>query len=88
MKRAYSISSNMPTQLRRAVEEAVTKGHVDYLVCTSTLLQGVNTSGTQHLHVPTGARKVSPAGLRRDFWNLSGRAGRLRREFQGNIFLI
>jgi len=23
-----------------------------------------------------------------DFWNLSGRAGRLRREFQGNIFLI
>jgi hypothetical protein len=23
-----------------------------------------------------------------DFWNLSGRAGRLRKEFQGNIFLI
>jgi hypothetical protein len=23
-----------------------------------------------------------------DFWNLAGRAGRLRREFQGNIYMI
>ncbi|GGI90824.1 hypothetical protein GCM10007973_28920 [Polymorphobacter multimanifer] len=34
--------SNIPTQLRRAIEAAVSSGEVDFLVCTSTLLQGVN----------------------------------------------
>src|SRR5690606_24792136 len=30
------------------------------------------------------SKPLSPA----DFWNLSGRAGRLKKEFTGNIFLI
>jgi superfamily II DNA/RNA helicase len=79
--------SNMPTQLRRAVEEAVTKGQVDYLVCTSTLLQGVNLP-VRNIFMCQPERGKSHPLDSTDFWNLSGRAGRLRREFQGNIFLI
>jgi hypothetical protein len=79
--------SNMPTQLRRAVEEAVAKGHVDYLVCTSTLLQGVNLP-VRNIFMCQPERGKSHPLDSTDFWNLSGRAGRLRREFQGNIFLI
>jgi len=79
--------SNMPTQLRRAVEEAVSKGHVDYLVCTSTLLQGVNLP-VRNIFMCRPERGKSHPLDSTDFWNLSGRAGRLRKEFQGNIFLI
>jgi hypothetical protein len=79
--------SNMPTQLRRAVEQAVAKGHVDYLVCTSTLLQGVNLP-VRNIFMCQPERGKSHPLDSTDFWNLSGRAGRLRREFQGNIFLI
>jgi DEAD/DEAH box helicase len=79
--------SNIPTQLRRAVEEAVSLGHVDYLVCTSTLLQGVNLPAKNIFMCAPEKGRSRPLEST-DFWNLSGRAGRLRREFQGNIFLI
>ncbi len=79
--------SNIPTQLRRAVEEAVSNGHVDYLVCTSTLLQGVNLP-VRNIFMCSPEKGKSRPLESTDFWNLSGRAGRLRRDFQGNIFLI
>jgi len=79
--------SNIPTQLRRSVEEAVSRGHVDYLVCTSTLLQGVNLPVKNIFMCAPEKGRTQPLDST-DFWNLAGRAGRLRREFQGNIFLI
>lgn len=79
--------SNIPTQLRRAIEQAVATGHVDYLVCTSTLLQGVNLPVKNIFMCAPEKGRTRPLEST-DFWNLSGRAGRLRREFQGNIFLI
>jgi hypothetical protein len=79
--------SNIPTQLRRAIEAAVSRGEVDYLVCTSTLLQGVNLPARNiFMCAPEKGARKPPEST--DFWNLAGRAGRLRREFQGNIFLI
>jgi len=79
--------SNMPTQVRQAVEDAFTDGTVNFLVCTSTLLQGVNLPAKNvFMCKPEKGRTHSLEGA--DFWNLAGRAGRLRREFQGNIFLI
>ncbi len=79
--------SNMPTQLRVAVEDAVAAGDVDYLVCTSTLLQGVNLPARNiFMFRPEKGQGIPLRGV--DFWNLSGRAGRLLREFQGNIFLV
>lgn len=79
--------SNMPTQLRIAIERAVAAGEVDFLVCTSTLLQGVNLPVRNIFMFRPEKGQHSPLqGV--DFWNLAGRAGRLLREFQGNIFLI
>ncbi|MGH6882481.1 MAG: helicase-related protein, partial [Hypericibacter sp.] len=79
--------SNIPTQLRRAVEAAVSAGHIDFLVCTSTLLHGVNLPAKNIFMCAPEKGRTRPLEST-DFWNLSGRAGRLRREFQGNIFLI
>nr|WP_249787546.1 hypothetical protein [Bradyrhizobium sp. NBAIM03] len=77
----------MPTQIRTAVEEAVARGDIDYLVCTTTLLQGVNLSAKNlFLCRPQKGDNVPLESV--DFWNLVGRAGRLMKEFQGNIFLI
>jgi replicative superfamily II helicase len=79
--------SNIPTQLRRAIEAAVASGEVDFLVCTSTLLQGVNLPA-KNIFMFAPEKGKTKALESTDFWNLSGRAGRLKREFQGNIFLI
>lgn len=79
--------SNMPTQLRLAIELAVVRGDIKYLVCTSTLLQGVNLPAKNiFMFRPEKGQHQPLRGA--DFWNLSGRAGRLLSEFQGTIFLI
>lgn len=77
----------VPALLRRAVENAVSLGDIDFLVCTSTLLQGINLPAKNiFLYKPEkGSKKPLKAT---DFWNLAGRAGRLLKEFKGNIFLI
>ena len=79
--------SNMPTPVRQAIEDAVRSGVIDYLVCTTTLLQGVNLPA-KNLFIckPYKGEKIPLESV--DFWNLAGRAGRLLKEFQGNIFLI
>ncbi|MDK1492958.1 DEAD/DEAH box helicase [Sinorhizobium sp. 7-81] len=79
--------STIPTQVRQAIEKAVSDGVVDFLVCTSTLLQGVNLPARNVFMCKPEKGRTHPLEAT-DFWNLAGRAGRLRREFQGNIFLI
>lgn len=79
--------SNIPTQVREAIEKAVAGGDIDYLVCTSTLLQGVNLPAKNiFMCYPKKGKHSALASV--DFWNLAGRAGRLLKEYQGNIFLI
>jgi hypothetical protein len=79
--------ANMPAQLRLAIERAVADGHVTDLVCTSTMLQGVNLPAKNvFMYRPEKGQNRPLDGV--DFRNLAGRAGRLRREFQGNIVLI
>ena len=77
----------MPSQLRREIEQAVADGIVDYLVCTSTLLQGVNLPA-KNIFLLRPEKGSNKPLVSTDFWNLAGRAGRLLKEFQGNIFLI
>ena len=78
---------NIPTILRSAVESAFNQGHLTHLVCTSTLLSGVNLpAGNLFLCEPNRGNGSPLTSV--DFWNLAGRAGRLSREFQGNIYLI
>jgi len=78
---------DMPLVLKAKVEELFKRGELRYLVCTSTLLEGVNLPCRNlFLRAPhKGPRLHMPMP---DFWNLAGRAGRWGKEFQGNIFCI
>jgi superfamily II DNA/RNA helicase len=77
----------IPALVRRSVEEAFADGEIRYLVTTSTLIQGVNFPAA-NLFVCKPKKGSTKQLDDADFWNLAGRAGRLGKEFQGNIFLI
>lgn len=78
---------NMPSLIRLEVERLFREGKVRFLVCTSTLIEGVNLSC--RTIVVRGPRKgVGHPMEPHDFWNLAGRAGRWGNEFQGNIICI
>ncbi len=77
----------IPPLLRSVVERAFADGHLNYIVCTSTLLQGVNLPARNvFMQNPHKGEEnpIEPV----DFWNLAGRAGRLGKDFQGNVFLV
>ncbi len=78
---------NMPSLLRTEIERLFRSGKIRFLVCTSTLVDGVNLScRTIVLRGPQKGRG-KPMEVH-DFWNLAGRAGRWGHEFQGNIICI
>jgi superfamily II DNA/RNA helicase len=78
---------NMPSLLRAEIERLFKKGSIRFLVCTSTLIEGVNLAC--RTIVVRGPRKGNkkPMGAH-DFWNLAGRAGRWGQDFHGNIVCI
>ncbi|NUJ89145.1 DEAD/DEAH box helicase [Plantibacter sp. MCCC 1A11337] len=78
---------NMPLVVRTEIERLFGEGKIHYLVCTSTLLEGVNLPcRTIFMRNP---QKGSGNPLREgDFWNLAGRAGRWGKEFEGNVVCI
>lgn len=78
---------NMPLLIREAVERLFRDGDIRYLVCTSTLLEGVNLP-CQNLFVRAPRKGNDQLMSAPDFWNLAGRAGRWGVEFQGNIVCI
>ncbi|OKO83950.1 DEAD/DEAH box helicase [Bradyrhizobium sp. NAS96.2] len=78
---------NMPSLIRLEVERLFRSGKIRFLVCTSTLIEGVNLSC--RTIVVRGPRKgIGHPMEAHDFWNLAGRAGRWGDEFQGNIICI
>ncbi|WP_440058656.1 DEAD/DEAH box helicase [Pseudomonas fragariae (ex Marin et al. 2024)] len=78
---------NMPSLLRLEIERLFRTGKIRFLVCTSTLIEGVNLSC--RTIVVRGPRKGRGHPMEpHDFWNLAGRAGRWGDEFQGNIICI
>jgi superfamily II DNA/RNA helicase len=78
---------NMPSLIRLEVERLFRSGKIRFLVCTSTLIEGVNLSC--RTIVLRGPRKgIGQPMAPHDFWNLAGRAGRWGDEFQGNIICI
>lgn len=78
---------NMPSLIRLEVERLFKAGKLKFLVCTSTLIEGVNLAC--RTIVVRGPRKGKKTPMEpQDFWNLAGRAGRWGNEFQGNIVCI
>ena len=78
---------NMPLLVREEIERLFRIGKIHYLVCTSTLLEGVNLP-CQNLFVRGPKRGRNNPMTAGDFWNLAGRAGRWGVEFQGNIVCV
>jgi hypothetical protein len=78
---------NMPLLIKLRIEELFKQGKIKYLVCTSTLLEGVNLPcrNVFALNPQKGSGKPMAAS---DFWNLAGRAGRWGQEFQGNVVCL
>lgn len=78
---------NMPSLLREEIEAQFNQGNIRFLICTSTLIEGVNLScKTIFIHGPKKGRQTPMQD--QDFWNLAGRAGRWGKEFHGNIVCI
>lgn len=78
----------MPQEVREKVEEYFSdaKSKLQFVVCTSTLLEGVNLPAKNIFvlndkHGPANFTKI-------DFENLAGRAGRLTYDFSGNVICV
>ncbi len=79
----------MPSLLREAIETSFRQheGGIKFLVCTTTLAQGVNLPARNvFIDTPTrgSGKPLDPALL----WNFAGRAGRLKHDIVGNVFLL
>jgi superfamily II DNA or RNA helicase len=77
---------NLPQIIRNKVEALFKNSDINFVFCTSTLLEGVNLPAKNVfiLNDKNGRQTLMPI----DFWNLAGRAGRLKIELAGNIFCI
>ncbi|MFC0313704.1 DEAD/DEAH box helicase [Gordonia phosphorivorans] len=78
---------NMPLVVRSEIERLFGTGKIHYLVCTSTLLEGVNLP-CRTIFMRNPQKGVGHPLSEGDFWNLAGRAGRWGKEFEGNVVCI
>ncbi|WP_340673044.1 DEAD/DEAH box helicase [Brevibacillus agri] len=78
---------NMPLLVKNELEKLFRIGKVKFLVCTSTLIEGMNLPAKSIFVRGPKKGKGRPMG-EIDFWNLAGRAGRQGKEFQGNVICI
>ena len=79
----FSHHGNTPHGIRLAVEHAMREDLVRFVVCTSTLAQGVNLP-IRHLIVTSVYQGMERIKVR-DFHNLIGRAGRAGMHTEGSI---
>ena len=78
---------NMPLVVRAEIERLFGEGKIYYLICTSTLLEGVNLP-CRTIFMRNPKKGTSNPLSEGDFWNLAGRAGRWGKEFAGNVVCI
>lgn len=77
----------MPTLVRLLVEDLFKSKKLAYICCTSTLLEGVNLPA-QNIFLYKPTKGISNPIDKLSFWNLAGRAGRLLKDFYGNIYCL
>jgi superfamily II DNA or RNA helicase len=77
---------NLPQIIRNKIEILFKEKEINFVFCTSTLLEGVNLPAKNVfiLNNKNGRNVFQPI----DFWNLAGRAGRLKHELSGNIICL
>jgi superfamily II DNA/RNA helicase len=79
----FAHHADTPHGIRLAIEHAMKEGLTKFVICTSTLAQGVNFP-LKYLIV-TSTRQGGEQILVRDFHNLMGRAGRAGMHTEGSV---
>lgn len=78
--------ARLPRALAQLIIELFNNTILDILICTSTIIEGVNTSAK---NVIVQEQKIGGSNL--DFFtfnNVAGRAGRMFKHFIGNVFIF
>lgn len=78
---------SLPMDIREALEDYYSKGYIQIMVCTTTLVEGVNFPIQNFIHTGKKYQKqrtLTPA----DFKNIVGRAGRAYQNTFGQIIYI
>ncbi|WP_154146203.1 DEAD/DEAH box helicase [Ewingella americana] len=78
---------NMPLIVKSEIERLFSLNKIKYLICTSTLVEGVNMS-CKNIFIRGPKKGRGTLMNAEDFWNLAGRAGRWGKEFQGNVICV
>jgi hypothetical protein len=78
---------NMPQIVRARIEDMLKDRTLRFVCCTSTLLQGVNLPA-KNIFIENPKKGLGNPMRAADFWNLAGRAGRLAKEFHGNVWCV
>lgn len=68
----------LPQRIREYIEKLFEAKVIDYIFCTSTLLEGVNLPAKNIFIFSNAIGNTKFSDI--DFWNLAGRAGRLSKE--------
>lgn len=76
----------LPQRIRERIEKLFEDKIIDYIFCTSTLLEGVNLPAKNIFIFSNAIGNSKFSDI--DFWNLAGRAGRLSKELSGNIICV
>ena len=82
----------LPMHVRRTLEKAISDKKIRYVVCTTTLLQGVNLPAQnvfiRNPHLYVKKKKDAPELTNYEMANLRGRAGRLLKDYVGRTFVM
>ena len=82
----------LPQHVRKVVEYAISEKYISNVVCTTTLMQGVNMPAQNvivrnpHLYIKSGVDVAELSSY--EMANLRGRAGRLLKDFIGRSFVL
>lgn len=78
---------NVPRALQQYMVRAFEEGHIRILVCTSTIIEGVNTVA-ENVVIFDRRRGNNKTLDDFTFRNIAGRAGRMNRYFIGKVFVL
>jgi hypothetical protein len=73
----------LPRHLGSSIVDAFNHGHIKYLFCTATLIEGVNTSA-KNVVLFDKKKGNKPIDFF-DYKNIAGRSGRMKQHFIGNV---
>lgn len=81
----FTHDRNTPQGIRLAVEHSMKSRDISYVICTSTLAQGVNLP-IRYLIITSVYQGSEPITVR-DFHNLLGRSGRVDQHTEGSVII-